>query len=409
MRILHTSDWHLGKSLEGYSRLEEQEKFLQELEDIADEEEIDLILVAGDIYDHSNPPAAAEQLFYKTMKRLSKGGQRALVVIAGNHDNPDRLMAANPLAYDQGIILLGYPRSVPPTGEYRGFQVVKSGQGYLELAIGKERAVIITLPYPSEKRINEILTIQEGEEEAQQSYSQRIGEIFKEVSKHYREDTINLAISHLYMIGGEESDSERQIQLGGSMAVGVEQLPNAQYIALGHLHRPQKVAGSFDRAYYSGSPLQYSKSEIDYGKCLYKIEIEAGLAAEVTPIYLKNYKPIEVWKCEGIEEALKMCQDRAEENIWVYLEIETDRVLTRDEIKALRDIRKDIVEIRPLLVEEEESEERVDNLSQMNMLDLFKKFYLNERSAHPSEEIIEMFLKITGEGEEEYETTGTED
>ncbi|HHT50734.1 MAG TPA: exonuclease SbcCD subunit D [Eubacteriaceae bacterium] len=410
MRILHTSDWHLGKSLEGYSRLPEQEKFLEELEAIVDRENIDLILVAGDIYDHYNPPAVAEQLFYKSMKRLSKDGQRPIVVIAGNHDNPDRLMAASPLAYEQGIILLGYPRSVVPTGKYGGFQVVQSGPGYLELAIGKERAVIITLPYPSEKRINEIISIQEDEAEAQQSYSQRIGEIFKELSKYYREDTINLALSHLYMIGGEESDSERQIQLGGTMAVGAEQLPNAQYIALGHLHRPQKVIGSFNKAYYSGSPLQYSKSEINYGKCVYRVDVNTGEPPDVKPIYLKNYKPIEIWKCEGIEEALKMCQDHAKEDIWVYLEIKTDRVLTRDEIKALRDIRKDIVEIRPLLIEEEALEEnRIDNISQLNMVDLFKKFYLKEREVQPSQELIEMFIKIIGEGEKEIETTGTED
>lgn len=409
MKILHTSDWHLGKSLEGYSRLPEQEQFLEELVEIVEREEIDLILVAGDIYDHSNPPAAAEKLFYQSMKRLSKEGKRAVIVIAGNHDNPDRLTAASPLAYEHGIVLLGTPRSVANTGKYGGFEIVESGQGYIKLSIGDEKVVAITLPYPSEKRLNEIISIQADEEEMQLSYSQRIGQIFSDLSKHFSEDSINLALSHLYMVGGEECDSERQIQLGGSMAVEASLLPSAQYIALGHLHRPQTVVGGKNRAFYSGSPLQYSKSEINYSKCVYKIDIEPGQEPLVQPIYLKNYKPIEVWKCCGIEDALNRCHENAEKDIWVYLEIETDRVLTRDEIKALRDIRRDIVEIRPMLTIEESKDDEIENLSELNMIELFNSFYLKDSGVQPSQELVEIFSKIIGEEGEENETIDVED
>jgi exonuclease SbcD len=409
MRILHTSDWHLGKSLEGYSRLPEQEQFLDELVEIVEREKIDLILVAGDIYDHSNPPAAAEKLFYQSMKRLSKDGQRAVIVIAGNHDNPDRLTAASPLAYEHGIVLLGTPKSVAHTGKYGGFEIVESGQGYIKLIIGDEKVVAITLPYPSEKRLNEIISIEADEEEMQLSYSQRIGQIFSDLSKHFSEDSINLVLSHLYMLGGEECDSERQIQLGGSMAVEASLLPSAQYIALGHLHRPQTVVGGQNRAFYSGSPLQYSKSEINYSKCVYKIDIEPGQEPLVQPIYLKNYKPIEVWKCCGIEEALNRCQEQAQKDIWVYLEIETDRVLTRDEIKALRDIRKDIVEIRPLLTIEENKEDEIENLSELNMIELFNNFYIKDSGVQPSRELVEMFSQIIGEEGEENEAINVED
>ncbi|NLV35072.1 MAG: exonuclease subunit SbcD, partial [Clostridiaceae bacterium] len=111
MRILHTSDWHLGRNLEQISRIDEQRQFIDFLSETAQEQEIDLVLVAGDIYDTYNPSAAAEELFYDAIDRLNDGGKRAVLVIAGNHDNPERLCAASPLASRRGIILLGYPSS----------------------------------------------------------------------------------------------------------------------------------------------------------------------------------------------------------------------------------------------------------------------------------------------------------
>ena len=104
MRILHTSDWHLGKTLERQSRQSEQEMVMEEIVEIAEEESCDLVLVAGDVFDTATPPAWAEALFYETVKALSAGGKRAVVVIAGNHDQPERLTAARPLAERMGIL-----------------------------------------------------------------------------------------------------------------------------------------------------------------------------------------------------------------------------------------------------------------------------------------------------------------
>src|SRR3712207_2374218 len=116
MKILHTSDWHLGKYLENASRLEEQEKFLEDFKIVLDEENIDLVIIAGDIYDNINPPAKAERLFYKTLKDITKNGQRMVLIISGNHDNPERLVAANPLAYEEGVIMLATPKSIAEIG-----------------------------------------------------------------------------------------------------------------------------------------------------------------------------------------------------------------------------------------------------------------------------------------------------
>ncbi len=403
MRILHTSDWHLGKNLEGHSRLEEQEKFLQELNEIVEEEKIDLILVAGDIYDTSNPPARAERLFYNNIKKLSANGERPVIIIAGNHDNPDRLVAASPLAYDHGVILLGKPKSSIEVGKYGSFQVVDSGQGFLEIELKGERVVILTLPYPSEQRLNELLSEEIEEKARRKSYSERIGEIFSDLSEKYREDTINLAMSHLFVMGGEEVGSERPIQLGGSLTVDANHLPQkADYVALGHLHKPQKVVGSGKlKAYYSGSPIEYSKKEIHYSKSVYVVDINLGEDVKVEEVYLKNHKPIEVWKCKSIEDALIKCEEDGERDIWVYLEIETDRVLTQSEIKEIKRLRTHIVEIKPIFSEMDREEEEIEDIRSMRIEDLFKDYYIYRNNVNPTEELMNLFSEIAqGEGEE---------
>ncbi len=246
MRILHTSDWHLGRSLEHISRIGEQREVIDCICKTAEEQEIDLVLVAGDVFDTYNPSAAAEELFYDAIVRLNGKGRRAVVVIAGNHDNPDRLCAASPLARKNGIVLLGYPASdAGASGAGPGeIRIEGSGPGWLELSVPgcAHHAVIITLPYPSESRLEEVVSREADEGALQKAYSERIGDLFASLSRNFRKDTVNLAVGHLFLRGGKETDSERTLQVGGAMTVDPAVLPkNAHFVALGHLHRPQRV------------------------------------------------------------------------------------------------------------------------------------------------------------------------
>jgi len=403
MRIMHTSDWHLGKNLEGTknSRLDEQEKFLAEFVDIVEKSNIDMVIIAGDIYDNSNPPAMAEKLFYETLKKLSNGGNRAVLVIAGNHDNPERLIAAAPLASEQGVMMLGTPKSVVEPGRYGNFEVVASGEGWLEVHLKGEKVVIIALPYPSEKRLNEVFIEKDSDEERKNSYSERIGQLFESLSSNYREDTINIAVSHIYVMGSDRSDSERQIELGGSLAVEPSALPKkAQYIALGHLHRPQRIRGTNLKAYYAGSPIQYSKSEVGYSKSVNVVELKAGSEAVVEEVYLSNYKPIEIWKCKSIDEALERCKENSERDIWVYLEIETDEYISQEYIKLMNEYRKDIVEIVPKIRGLDQEEEEFQSISDKSITELFRDFYISQRGVEPREELMEVFAELAYEGED---------
>ena len=405
MRILHTSDWHLGKSLEGFSRMDEQEAFLNDFIEIVKEENVDMVIIAGDIYDSANPPSRAEKMFYDTLKKLSSNGERITLVIAGNHDNPERLVAAGPLARDHGIIMLGTPKSVADTGEYGKHKVVDSGEGFVEVEINSERAVILTVPYPSEKRLNEVLyDAMDEEDQRVKTYSERIKTLFDSLSGKYRDDTINLAVSHLFAMGSEEAGSERSVQLGGSFIVDGGCFPEkAQYVALGHIHKPQLVPGTNKKARYAGSPIHYSKKEIKFNKKAFIIDIKANEECTVKEIDFKVYKPIEVWKCESIEKAIDMCEENKGKDCWVYLEINTDRYLREDEIKLMKSAKKDILEISPIIKGENIEEIDLNSFSEKSFEEIFKDFYIKERQVEPQQELIDLLLGILQE-EEQYET-----
>ena len=404
MRILHTGDWHLGKNLEGASRMDEQELFLNDFVDIVEKNKVDLVIIAGDVYDNSNPPARAEKMFYDTLKKLSKNGERLILVIAGNHDNPERLVAAGPLAMEHGIIMSGTPKTVIQCGEYGQHKVINSGEGFIEVEINNEKAVILTVSYPSEKRLNEVLYGEmDSDEDRVKTYGERIKSLFDSLEKNYRSDTINLVVSHLFAMGSEDGGSERSIQLGGSYIVNGSCFPKeAQYIALGHVHKPQIVPGTNKKARYSGSPLHYNKKEINIKKKCFIIDVKANEECVVNEIELKIYKPIEIWKCESISDAIDKCEENKDRNCWVYLEVKCDRYIREDEIKKMKGIKKDILEIIPKLQSDEENESAV-TIQEKSFEEIFREFYKKERNIEADDEVVNLLLKLVSEEGDEDE------
>lgn len=399
MRFIHTSDWHLGKNLEGHSRIEEQKKFCSDFIDIVEENNIDMVIIAGDVYDTSNPSAEAEKLFYSTVSKIASNGKRCIVVIAGNHDSPERIEASSPLAFKQGILLFGNPISSTNIGKFDGFEIVEAKECMTKIIINGEKINLLTLPYPSEKRLNEAFEVS-NDKDRQKTYSQKVGDIFRNLQKDFDDESINITVSHLFVVGGESSDSERPIQLGGSLLVERKDLANeSDYIALGHLHKPQK-ASELGCSYYSGSPLQYSKSERVYSKGAKIVEISPGQKPKIEDIMFKNYKPIELFKCRGIQEALDISDDNKGRDIWSYFEIKTDEIISQEDIKYMKKNMKDIIEIKPIMSYQQE--ERTIDLNTKSMAELFKDFYIFNKGVEPKGEVMDMFMKIAGEegGEE---------
>lgn len=401
MKIIHTSDWHLGKTLEGHSRLDEQVKFCKDFINIVKEENIDLVIIAGDVFDTSNPPASAESLFYDTITEISENGKRCVFVIAGNHDNPDRLEAISPLAYKNGIIIMGYPDTSVDKCEFDGFKVLESENGFTKLKFGEEVVNIASLPYPSEKRLNEVISGYEDVELMQVSYSEKIGQIFRKMEEKFSEDEINIAVSHIFVVGSEITDSERRIELGGTLLVNKSDLPKtSQYTALGHIHKPQTVSKNFN-AYYSGSPIQYSKTERNTSKSVRLIELEAGKDAEVSEIYLKNYKQIHLFKCSNIEEALKICEEKSGEDIFAYFEIQTEDVISLEDIRQMKKMLKNILEIKPIVKSVEfETDEKIIDINKRNITEFFIDFYKQENDGlTPIEGVVNLFNDLISKSE----------
>lgn len=392
MRILHTADWHLGRSLEGRSRLEEQAQFLDELIKIVDDEKIDVVLMAGDAFDTVNPPAVAEQLFYDSISRLSNGGKRPVSIIAGNHDNPDRLSAASPLAYGQGIQLIGLPTMNVQT---------------IHVPATNETLKLAALPYPSESRLAEVLSDSHEEIILRDKYDQRIQGIFDVMSKSFTPETVNIAMSHIYVTGGSSTDSERPIEVGGAYTVAATSLPEAaQYVALGHLHRPQMVSRAKTLARYSGSPLAYSFSEAGYAKSVTILDAKPGHQVEMSEVFLSSGKPLVRWKAkEGLSQVYTWLDEGKDKNAWIDLEIHVTNALSIEEIHRLRKHHSGLIHIRPVF--EELEKVRAESAVKMNtpIDELFVRFYEKQTGgAQPEPELTKIFLElITDEADEDGE------
>jgi exonuclease SbcD len=408
MKILHTSDWHLGKRLEDFSRLEEQQAVMQEICEIADREEADAVLIAGDLFDTFNPPTEAVDLLYKVLKRLTANGRRPVIAIAGNHDSPDRIEAPDPLARECGIIFAGYPNSiVPPFILESGLQVLKSDRGFLELTLPGSNSPlrILLTPYANEYRLKAFLGHENSEEELRRILQQR----WESIASQYCDDRgVNILLSHLFMVKKgdplpEEPEEEKPIlHVGGAQAVYTENIPSQiQYTALGHLHRMHKADDtSPSPVYYSGSPLSYSFSEADQQKYLLLVEIEPGHGATVREIPLTGGKRLLRKKAYGVEEALLWLAENRD--ALVELTLVTDTFLTAQDRRRLQATHEGIISIIPEVSDMDaltgHSPSNID-LSQ-SMETLFRDYFLHEKGQEPGEEILSLFREIMAEEEE---------
>lgn len=391
MRILHTADWHFGRTLEGRSRLKEQAAFVEELVRLAADEQADIILIAGDVYDCVNPPAAAEQLFYEAVAELSLGGQRPIVIISGNHDHPDRLAASAPLVHGLGVIFVGQP-SLDPVVVHCN----RTG----------ENAVIAGLPYPSEARLGELLTSSNEEHELRSAYSVKVGQLLQHQAMHFRPFTVNIILSHLYVLGGWECDSERPIQVGGAYTVdpnvfacgGAPAAP--QYSALGHLHRPQLIKGP-GMIRYSGSPLAYSFSEVGQAKSVTLLDLQPGQEAMPQECFLSSGKPLVEWNVRGgFEEVLRWLEEGKDSQAWLDVSIHLTEVMTLEQIQKLRRSHEGIVHIRPVYPEMERIAETGERRSELPVHELFRRFYERQTGgAKPDDALVECFLELIGGNE----------
>jgi exonuclease SbcD len=405
VRILHTADWHLGCQLEGRPRLPEQAQVLDEICRVAEAERVDLVLVAGDVFDSPNPPAAAEDLLYATLERLGAGGRRAVVVISGNHDSAERISAPHPLARRHGVALVGLPGETPTAVAAEAAGRVgwpATGPGWLEISVPgcPHTAVVATLPYPTEARLHQALGDSLDEAVLRSAYSDRVGRLLAEAAAHFHPDSVNLVVSHLFVAGGEESGSERPIQLGGAYAVHPSAFPPAaQYVALGHLHRAQAVEAPVP-VRYCGSPRAYSFGEAGQTKGVELVDLVPGGAPVVRTLVLRGGRPLVRWTAAaGLEEVEGWIAAGRDEGAWIDLEVHLDAPLPLDAIQRLRQRLPGLVTVRPVIRAGAETG-RDPTREALPADELFRLFYRQARGHEPAAGVLELFRRLTTDVDE---------
>ncbi len=407
MKILHTSDWHLGKRFDNFSRLCEQREVLGEICSIADNEKVHAVIVSGDLFDTFNPPVEAIDLFYKTLKKLTNNGRRPVIAIAGNHDSPDRIEAPDPLARECGIIFAGYPNSVVPAFELEsGLKITQSTGGFIEIQLpGSNTPLrVIHTSYASELRLKTFLGEENSEEELRLVLQQK----WQNLANRFCDNRgVNILASHLFVVkkGGEfpeePADEKPILHVGGVQAVYTENIPNQiQYAALGHLHRMHCVDDKPAPAYYSGSPLAYSFAEADQQKFVLIAEVEPDEKAIVTPLEITKGKKLLRHRAEGVDAALVWLTGNPD--CLVELTLATETFLTAIERRQLNTAHDGIVAIVPEVKNSFEimsSQTKTIDLNQ-NMEAIFRDYFKYSKGQQPNDELMQLFTELMATEEE---------
>lgn len=398
MKILHTADWHLGKKLDNFSRFEEQVEVLEEIINIADQQQVDLVLIAGDLFDNFHPSTEAIDLFYKTLQRLSNNGQRPIVAIAGNHDSPYFIDAPNPLAKACGIVLIGHPNTEIPPFEMEHFAITKSAPGFVEIQLKNQPFPIRLLhtPYANEARLKQYLG-----EEKESELNQILANNWKNLADQFCDSQgVNLLMAHLYMNKRgaellEEPEGEKPIKIGNADMIFSDAIPpQIQYTALGHLHGFRNIGTQEQPVIYASSPLCYSFSEAGQQKYVSLIQIDVNLKLTHDKIPLTKGKPLHRKTFSNIETAVNWLEEN--QNSLVELTLESDTFLKAEERKALYQAHQGIIHLIPKLkntsLEENSSKEItfIDHPQKM-FIDYFKS---KNAGQEPNDEIISLFNEI---------------
>jgi exonuclease SbcD len=405
MRLLHTSDLHLGRSFHGASLLEEQAEALDRIVELAREGAVDLVVIAGDLYDRAIPPAEAVSLFTHTLARLRSAGI-AVVAIAGNHDSHVRVSVYDQLLTDLGVTIRGaVTRAAEPV-------LVQPGGGGAPVAV-------YPLPY-LEPMVDgpRLLTRLEAEQEGAEPGS--AGALGPPPSRFSHEATTRLALEHIrrdlarrpstrsvlvahtFVAGGLGSDSERELSVGQVDRVSVETFAGFDYVALGHLHGSQQLDGP--RLAYSGTPLPYSFSEERHRKSVRIVDLadDGSPSVEVVPLgvgrTLKTLEGTLASLCsDPAFEAARQARVRA---------ILTDEALPLQAMARLRERFPHAVELRhqPPAVERSSGDERSRRIREARSpLDLAGLFLVDQqgRPATADEmDLLRQALDVAGRGGE---------
>ncbi len=406
MRFLHTADWHLGRVYHGMPLLEDQAHVLRDFVRLAAELKPDAILIAGDVYDRSVPPADAVKLLDEVLAELVLGLGIRVAMIAGNHDGPDRLAfgsgllaragltvrgpveaGAEPLLFDDAhgkvaVHLLPYGEpalvraALPPAPAAEVKEVEKGARPKGRPVMGQPAMGQGEL-FPAAEAVSES-TEQAGSGTPAEAATPRIADHHSALAAQVAAARArqpagarSVAVAHAFVIGGSEAESERPLTVGGSGSVGAELFDGFDYAALGHLHRPQQIGSP--RIQYSGSLLKYSFAEADHAKSVSLVTLGAPGELQVERIALAPRRDLRI--LEGrLDELLAAAAGDPARQDYVLARLTDDGALL-DAMGKLRTAYPNALAIERSLLQGEGGAHRGGDHRRMRVEDLFAGFY----------------------------------
>ena len=325
MRILHTSDWHLGQHFMGKTRQAEHQAFCAWLIEQVREQAVDAVLIAGDIFDTGAPPSYAREQYNRFIVELRASGCE-LVVLGGNHDSVAMLGESKTLLAQLGT------RVIPGVSENLDEQLL-----VLHQRDGSPAAILCGIPFI---RPRDVLLSQAGQsaQDKQQSLQQAIQQHYQDLyalaeakRAELGGDLPIIATGHLTTVGASASDSVREIYVGSLEAFPTSAFPQAAYIALGHIHRPQKVGG-LEHIRYCGSPIALSLDEAKQQKEVLLVELDSGGLRSIQPLPVPRFQPLLSLRgsLKELDVQIKQAaeQGSAEQPVWLEVLVGTDDYLS---------------------------------------------------------------------------------
>ena len=382
MLTLHTADWHIGQRLYERPRLDEHREFLEWLLKTIKCEKVELLLVSGDIFHTSLPSADATNLYYEFLHRFSRETKAYAVITAGNHDSPRHLEAPKEFLKMGRIYVVG--------------RAAKADKCVFKFPPDNPEVSVAAVPYLSESELSHISF--ETEPKKAERYRKRLKKLYQQCVDAMPAESPKILMGHLFVQNGKESGSERNIQIGGATAIHVDDFPcGVDYVALGHLHRPQSINGASYPVRYSGSPLPLRFNEATYRKTVCLLEVSGvGNSPSVEEVEIPVFK--ELCTVEGDRESVlrrAMEEDWDGKYIRVKLKLDKPEIGIGDLVRAAFSERGGDVLSVELELKGSPGNGRDNSDREMRQpTEMFKEFHKERFGEEPDEQLLQIFEEL---------------
>lgn len=368
MKLLHTADLHLGKIVSGVSMLEDQRYILKEITKIIEQEKVDGIIIAGDLYDRSIPPTSAVSLLNDTLYHWNVELKLPIYAISGNHDSAERLNFGSAWYKNTKLFMAGkLMKTIEP--------------------ISLPEAEIWLVPYHEPALVRELL-----EDDEIRSYEDAMQAITKQIRSVWDASKAQILVGHAFVSGGIPSDSERQLSVGNVDRVSTNAFEGFQYVALGHLHHPHAI--THPTIHYSGSPLKYSFSESADQKSVRIVSFSGSELTEVREVPLIPQKDMRI-ESGTLHDLTTHILDHPDDYLAIQLE---DKGALMDPIGKLRPFYPNILHLERQKVEiTSQNEEQFEELMKKEDIELFDQFFEHVRGEHLTEKQHDLMTEVFNE------------